>query len=234
MKTTLLTFSLALASFAAVAQSPSAPGRSAVPPAPADSYSALLSATITDLMQTTDAAALTAITARLERAASVAPADWLPRYYQAYARLITIFFSSDNAEAKDRTLDQAEAALAQARGLHGDESELLTLQAYIYSARLTVSPMARGLKYSGLVRETVAQAKLRNPANPRPYLVGANNVYYAPKMFGGGAAAAQSLYQEAQAKYAAFQPANALMPNWGQRQLQARLKECAAQPNGQL
>ena len=234
MKTTLLTLALALASFAAVAQSPSGPISSAAPTAPADAYPALMSATITDLMQTTDVAALNAIAARLERAASVAPADWLPRYYQAYALLITAFLSSDNAEAKDRTLDRAEAALVQARGLHGDESELLTLQAYIYSARLTVSPVARGLKYSGLVRETVAQAKLRNPANPRPYLVGANNVYYAPKMFGGGAASAQPLYQEAQAKYAAFQPDNALMPNWGQRQLQARLKECAAQINGQL
>ncbi|MEJ7665887.1 MAG: hypothetical protein WKG07_43410 [Hymenobacter sp.] len=29
--------------------------------------------------------------AKLERAATVAPADWLPRYYQAYALLINVF-----------------------------------------------------------------------------------------------------------------------------------------------
>jgi len=232
MKAALLTLALAAASLAAAAQSqPAALAPSAA--APADAYTTLMAATIADLMNTGDPAELKAIAAKLERAATVAPADWLPRYYQSYALLINVFQSKEDSDAKDKTLDQAEAALAQARKLHGDESELLTLQAYIYQARLGVSPMIRSMKYSGMVNEAVAQAKKLNPANPRAYLVGANNVNFTPKMFGGGPEAAKSLYEEAQVKYAAFKPAGVLLPNWGQRQLQGRLKQYAvAAPAG--
>ena len=41
----------------------------------------------------------------------------------------------------------------------------------------------------------------------------------------GGADKAKPLYEQAQAKFAAFLPAGPLAPNWGQRQLQGRLKQ---------
>jgi hypothetical protein len=154
----------------------------------------------------------------------VAATDWLPQYYQSYALLLNCFQSKESGDIKDKTLDQAEAALGRARKLGGDESELLVLQAYIYQARLGVSPMMRSAKYSGMVNETLAQAKKLNPANPRIYLVQANNLYFTPKMFGGGADAAKPVYDEAKARYAAFKPSTALMPNWGERQLLGRLK----------
>jgi len=225
MKKSLLALVLAAASFSATAQTTAAkPAPTAAITVPAG-YAELLGATITQVMNTGDAAELKALAAKLERAAAVAPADWLPRYYQAYALLINVFQSQEAGDAKDATLDQAEAALTQARKLKGDESELLTLQAYLYQARLGVSPMLRSMKYSRLVTETVAKAKALNPANPRPYLVGANNVYYTPSMFGGGAEAAKPLYEEAKAKYAAFQPASPLAPSWGQNQVLGRLKK---------
>ena len=226
MKTLVLTLAFAAASLAARAQAqPAAIVPATTATAPADAYTTLMSATIAELMSTGDPVALKAVAAKLERAATVAPADWLPRYYQAYALVIAVFTSKEDGDAKDKTLDQAEAALAQARQLHGDESELLTLQAYAHQARLGISPMMRSQKYSELVGEAVAQAQAQNPANPRPYLVEANNVYFTPKMFGGGADKAKPLYEQAQAKFAAFVPAGPLAPNWGQRQLQARMKQ---------
>jgi len=228
MKKTLFALVLAATSLSAAAQSKAS--ASQITPAPAGvaapaGYADLLGATIEQVMHTGDAAELKALAAKLERAAAVAPADWLPRYYQAYALLISVFQSQEDGDAKDKLLDQAEAALAQARQLKGDESELLTLQAYAYQARLGISPMLRSMKYSRMVTEAVAQAKALNPANPRPYLVGANNVYYTPSVFGGGAEAAKPLYEEAKAKYAAFRPASPLAPNWGQSQLLGRLKK---------
>jgi hypothetical protein len=225
MKKSLLTLALAAASYCASAQTtPASAGAKTTVATPAG-YADMLGTTITAVMSTGDAAELRTLANKLERAAAVAPADWLPRYYQAYALLINVFQSKEAEEAKDATLDQAEAALAQARKLGGDESELLTLQAYVYQARLGISPMLRSAKYSRLVNETVAKAKALNSANPRPYLVGANNVYYTPSVFGGGAEAAKPLYEEAKAKYAAFKPASALAPNWGQDQLLGRLKK---------
>jgi hypothetical protein len=225
MKKSLLTLVLAATCYCASAQTaPTSTNTTKAVATPAG-YADMLGTTITAVLNTGDAAELKALAAKLERAAAVAPADWLPRYYQAYALLINVFQSKEDSDAKDATLDQAEAALAKARQLKGDESELLTLQAYIYQARLGISPMLRSAKYSRLVNETVAEAKKLNPANPRPYLVGANNVYYTPSMFGGGAEAAKPLYEEAKAKYAAYRPTSPLLPNWGQDQLLGRLKK---------
>ena len=232
MKKSLFTFALAAASFCAaaqpkegVSQTAPAPAAQTTPTAAPAGYPELLEATIKQVMSTGDAAELKGLAAKLERAAAVAPADWLPRYYQAYALLINVFQSKEDGDAKDATLDQAEAALAKARQLKGDESELLTLQAYLHQARLGISPMLRSAKYSRLVTEAVAQAKALSPTNPRPYLVGANNVYFTPAMFGGGAEAARPLYEEAKAKYVAFVPAGPLAPNWGQGQVLGRLKK---------
>ncbi|RSK44180.1 hypothetical protein [Hymenobacter perfusus] len=229
MKTALLTLACVTASLAALAQNAAPAAASAAPAtttaaAPAGSYAALLGTTVQELMSTGEPTVLKQLDARLERAATVAPQDWLPRYYQAYARVITCFQSKEDGDVKDQYLDRAEAALTQARKLGGDEAELLVLQSYIYQARLGVSPMLRSMKYSGMVKEALAQAKKLNPANPRIYLVEANNVYYTPAMFGGGAEVAKPVYEEAKARFAAFRPASALAPNWGERQVLGRLK----------
>ncbi|MDO7887069.1 hypothetical protein [Hymenobacter cheonanensis] len=221
MKKLLFTLALAAASLGAAAQTASA---SAAPTTAPAGYAEQLGATIAQVMGTGNAAELQALAARLERAAAVAPADWLPRYYQAYALVISTFTGKETGAAKDKTLDQAEAALAQAHRLHGDESELLALQAYLYQARLSIEPGARAQEYSAKAQEAADQAQAINPANPRPYLIGANNVYYTPVNFGGGPAAAKPLYEAASARFAAFRPAGPLAPNWGQSQVQARLK----------
>lgn len=224
MKKLLFTLALAAASLAAAAQTTPA----ATPPATAPAgYAELLGATITQVMSTGDAAELQALAAKLERAAAVAPADWLPRYYQAYALITSVFTGKEAGAAKDKALDQAEAALAQARRLKGDESELLALQAYVYQARLSIEPRLRAQEYSAKAQEAAAQAQALNPANPRPYLIEANNVYYTPAAFGGGPAAAKPLYEAAGARFAAFRPASPLAPGWGQSQVQARLNAYA-------
>lgn len=221
MKKPLLTLALAALSLGAFAQTPAA--APAAGPTPTSSAEPLGSI-INQVMHTENTAELLALAAELERTAAAAPADWLPRYYQAYALIISVFQSKEKSGVKDRTLDQGEAALARARQLGGDESELLTLQAYAYQARLSVSPVRRGFKYSRLIASTVAQAKALNQQNPRAYLIGADDVYYTPAMFGGGPAAAHPLFEAAKTKFAAFHPASPLAPNWGEDYLLTRLR----------
>jgi hypothetical protein len=223
MKKLLFTLAFAAVSLGVTAQTTPAPAKTTAA-APAG-YAELLGATITQVMSTGDAAELQALAAKLERAAAVAPTDWLPRYYQAYALVISAFQSRESGAAKDKVLDSAEGALAQALRLKGDESELLALHAYLYQARLSVEPMVRAQEYSAKVTEAVDQAEALNPANPRPYLIEANNVYYTPAAFGGGAATARPLYEQAKARFAAFRPASPLAPSWGQNQLLGRLKQ---------
>lgn len=229
MKNPLFTLALAACSLTAAAQTTTSATSAAARPAtvataPAG-YTDLMTQAIADITSTGDATQLQALAGKMERAAAMAPTDWLPRYYQAYALVISAFESKENGDAKDKMLDQAEAALAKARKLGGDESELLTLQAYAYQARLGIAPMLRAQQYSPLVEEAVDRAQALSPANPRAYLVAANNVYYTPTMYGGGAEAAKPLYDVAKAKYAAFRPAGPLLPNWGQGQLLGRLKQ---------
>ncbi|SFP70691.1 hypothetical protein [Hymenobacter arizonensis] len=229
MKKHLILLALAATSFSAAAQStavasaarPAATSAAATPAA----YTDMMAATITELHSTGDPAQLKQLASKFERASTVAPADWHPAYYQAYALLINCFQSKEDGDAKDKTLDQAEAALARARKLGGDASELLVLQAYLYQARLGISPMMRSMKYSRMVTEALDEAKKLNPANPRIYLVQANNLYYTPKMFGGGADVAKPVYEEGKVRYAAFKPSGPLAPNWGERQLLGRLKQ---------
>ncbi|WP_133272121.1 hypothetical protein [Hymenobacter radiodurans] len=214
MKTLILLLALVAASFSASAQQATAPA----------GYSEMMAATITELNSTGDPAQLKQIVSKFERAATAAPTDWLPAYYQAYGLLLTTFQTKEDAATKDKYLDQAEAALTQARKLRGDESELLVLQGYIYQARLGISPMDRSAKYSRLVSEVLGQAKGVNPANPRIYLVLGNNIYFTPKMFGGGPEAAKPFFEEGKTRFAAYQPSSPLAPNWGERQLASRLK----------
>ncbi|QNP51069.1 hypothetical protein H9L05_13200 [Hymenobacter qilianensis] len=174
MKTFIFLLAFVAASFSATAQQTAAPA----------GYTDMMAATIMELNSTGDPAQLRQLVSKFERAATAAPTDWLPAYYQAYGLLITAFQSKEDGDTKDEYLDQAEAALAQARKLRGDESELLVLQGYIYQARLGISPMDRSGKYSRMVSEVLGQAKGINPANPRIYLVLGNNVYFTPKMFG--------------------------------------------------
>ncbi|MGI4738343.1 MAG: hypothetical protein ACRYG7_24505 [Janthinobacterium lividum] len=223
MKKIVLFLALAAATTATAQTAPAAP-LPAARPTPAG-YAEQLGATIQGVIQTDDAAQLQALAAKLERAAAVAPADWLPRYYQAYALVVSTLQSKESAGAKDALLDRAEAALAQAHQLHGDESELLTLQVYVYQARLRLEPRTRAEQYLTRIDEAVAQAEGLNPSNPRPYLLAANNVYFTPAMYGGGPKAARPLYEQAKAKFAAFRPASALAPNWGESQVLGRLRQ---------
>ncbi|QNH63465.1 hypothetical protein [Hymenobacter sediminicola] len=225
MKKTLLLLALA-ASFAAQAQAPTtAAAPAATAAAPADAYTTMMAATITELMKSGEVPQLMQADAKLERAAAVAPQDWLPRYYQAYARVIACFVTKEGDEAKDNYLDQADAALAQARKLRGDESEVSVLQAYIYQARIMVSPMTRFMAYGGKVEDALTQAQTANPQNPRVLLLRGNNFYFRPKMVGGGPDVAKPFYDQAKVSFAAFKPASALAPNWGERQLLGRLKQ---------
>ncbi len=229
MKTALLTLAFAAASLAATAQSQpvalattAKPAVAASAPAP-DAYTSMMVATIAEQNAAKTPAERQAVLAKLERAAAAAPTAWEPRYYQARGYL-QMGFSTDGSEAQDKLFDQAQTALDQARKLpQADAAELNVLQAYIYQGRIMVAPMSRGMVYTGRVAEALSAAKALAPNNPRVYLLLGNDAFYKPAMFGGGALKAKPLYEQAKALFAAFKPANALSPNWGERTNEAML-----------
>ena len=194
--------------------------------APADAYTTFLTEAIHDVLTSGDAVAGQQALNKLGRAAQAQATDWRPRYYQAYGN-IRLGFMTENDEQQDKLFDQADANIQQARKLGADESELQVLQAYVYQGRIMVSPMLRGMKFTGMVQESLNKAEKLNPANPRVYLLRGNDLYFRPAMFGGGAEAARPHYERARKVFAAAQPA-ALAPSWGEQQVLGILKRMDA------
>ena len=218
MKTTLLTLAFAAVSLVATAQSqtvspaPAAASTAATP----DAYTAMMLATIAEQNAAKTPTAVQATLAKLERAAAAMPAAWEPPYYQARAYL-KMGFAGPSSELQDKLFDQAQTALDQAKKAAGaDQAEVFILQAYIYQGRIMAAPMTRGMVYSGRVAEALGSAKSLAPNNPRVYLLLANDAFYKPAMFGGGADKAKPLYEQAKALFATFRPATALAPTWGE------------------
>ena len=238
MKTIVLTLAFAAASFAASAQAqpvvlasasrPAAAGPAAAPAA----FTALMAATIAEQNAAKTPADVRANLAKLERAVAAAPAAWEPRYYQARACL-KLGFAGKDGDAQDKLFDQAEAALNAAKKLVGaDQAELLIMQAYVLQGRIMVSPMTRGMVYTGRVQEALGQAKTLAPNNPRVYLLLANDLFYRPAFFGGGAEKARPLYEQAKALFGTFRPATALSPTWGEKHTDSALAQMNAPTAG--
>ena len=238
MKKHLFLLALAAASFSAAAQSqpvasaaPVASSGAAVPAAP-DAYTAMMTATIAEQNAAKTPADVQANLAKLERAVAAAPAAWEPRYYQARAYL-KLGFAGKDGDAQDKLFDQAEAALNAAKKLAGaDQAELLIMQAYVLQGRIMVSPMTRGVVYTGRVQEALGQAKVLAPNNPRVYLLLANDLFYRPAFFGGGAEKARPLYERAKALFGTFRPATVLSPTWGEKNADSALAQMNAPTAG--
>ena len=238
MKKHLFLLALAAASFSAAAQSqpvasaaPVASSGAAAPAAP-NAYTALMTATIAEQNAAKTPADVQANLAKLERAVAAAPAAWEPRYYQARACL-KLGFAGKDGDAQDKLFDQAEAALNAAKKLAGaDQAELFIMQAYVLQGRIMVSPMTRGVVYTGRVQEALGQAKALAPNNPRVYLLLANDLFYRPAFFGGGAEKARPLYERAKALFGTFRPATVLSPTWGEKNTDSALAQMNAPTAG--
>lgn len=159
-----------------------------------------------------------------ERIATAEQKQWLPLYY-ATLSYITISQREQNDEKKDQFLDKGQEHLDKALKLIPKESELHVLQGYLHLMRISVSPMVRGMKYSGLATESFEKAKTLNPENPRVYTMLASSKYNTPKMFGGGPEAAKPYLDQAKAKFEAYKPASALAPTWGEKQVISMLAQ---------
>ena len=150
--------------------------------------------------------------------------EWLPLYYAAYSYIVVTYVLTDNTQ-KDAYLDKAQKFLDDAFLLAPDESELYTLQAFLYPSRITVDPMARGAEYIGKMNLALDKAIDLNPQNPRSYYLRAITTLNMPEAFGGGPAAAKPICELAKEKFNNFRPETSLSPNWGKEQNEEELNK---------
>ena len=149
-----------------------------------------------------------------EHLTTVAPTNWLVNYYVAYTNIRLADQSSGGSI--DSYCNQAEKYIKIAeKQPDADASEINALYAYLYSAKVKVSPMFRGAKYGKLSREYSEKSIKENPENPRPYLIRAIGIYFTPKVFGGGVAKAKPMLNKALEKFEHFTPKTPNHPHWG-------------------
>lgn len=162
-----------------------------------------------------------------ERIASAEKDEWLPNYYHAYAnvQLALAAMQKQETDKIEPLLDKAQASLDKAKALKHDECEVLTLQGYIYMGRIWPNPMVYGAMYGPKAGAEWEKAIKANPNNPRPYSLQAQNTYFTPEFFGGGAEAALPYFQKAAEQFESFKPESSIHPNWGIGANQYFLKE---------
>ncbi len=173
----------------------------------------LLAARVTILDTARTAATLQQLANDFERIALVDENNWLANYCAAYAYVELAYGAK--GEQIDVYCDQAETYLQNAEKLQPEHTEIYALYAYLYGARVNVSPMLRGAKMGTQSERYIDLSIKANPENPRPYLVRGMGAYYTPKVFGGGKDKAIPFLEQALEKFKTFKPEPAHAPNWG-------------------
>lgn len=156
--------------------------------------------------------------------------NWLPYYYAAYCYVMEAFKS--NSAITDSLLDQSDIYINKADSLcegsnEGEKSEIYCIKSLISSARITVDPAGRGMKYGMESSERISKAKTLNSDNPRVYLIEAQSLMYTPEAYGGGCENAKPVLETALKKYQKFKSKNDLQPSWGKSDVEELLEQCA-------
>ena len=154
--------------------------------------------------------------------------EWLAPLYSALSFVLASFREPDT-KLKEELCNKAQTYIDTSAMRHPDVSELASMQAFLYQARIDVSPMERGLEYSLKADAQIKKAEAANPEDPRAYFLYGMNVYYTPKIFGGGPEKALPLFEQAAVKFNDFVPKMKFMPHWGKQQNLDMIAKCRKQ-----
>lgn len=118
-----------------------------------------------------DAASVSKGMDELKRTASQYPGAWLPTYYQTlFALQYAVRFPHDNHSSS--FLEAAKTGIEALRTKPAaDQSEVLTLNGFYYTALIVQNPAQNGQKYYMDAITNYKSAISANPANPRPRLL---------------------------------------------------------------
>jgi tetratricopeptide (TPR) repeat protein len=160
------------------------------------------------------------------RIAEMEPEGWLPAYYAAYAQTV-VAANTEDPETKDSYLDQAQSYIDSMANIDKDESEVLSLQAFVYMIRISVDPGARGQAFSQKSAKELQKAKALNPDNPRTLFMLAQLTYGTAQFFGSDTSEACDMNEKALQLFdTPSETEDELAPRWGKRQALGFRENC--------
>jgi hypothetical protein len=176
------------------------------------------------LEQANSADSWTELANGFERIAEAEKTQWLPYYYAALGRVMTGYMISNGktggfADKTDPEADKADAMIAKAISLAGENSEIWCVKKMIATLRMSADPMNRWQTFGPAASEAMQKAKQMDPGNPRVYLLEGQDKFFTPEQFGGSKAEAKLLFEESQKKFESFKPASSIHPDWGRGQV---------------
>ena len=178
------------------------------------SWEAPLKAQLTKADQIASKDELVAVLGTIERIALTEKEEWLPNYYAAYYNVQNFWWTMQSDDQCSTCLEKMDNYLKAAEAADNN-SEVMTLRSYYYTALLNVDPSKApmyGPKAGGILQKAVAM----DPNNARAQLLLGQNLYYTPEQFGGGLARAKPYLAKAE-ELLKNQKNDGLHPSWGQR-----------------
>ncbi len=211
MKTTLLTVTILLASFAGMTQNQE------FNKAMGEALGQYASCKTVDDYQ--------ALGNRFSLIADAEKTEWLPLYYHANCYILMSFMDPDEAK-QDSYLDEAEKSITKMIELAPKESEVYALQSLFYSARLIVNPMERGQKYSALSAQAVGKALGLDANNPRAKFIKLRNDMGSAQYFGKDPKEFCPQASDLLANWDNYKVRSPLYPGWGKEQVAQIVEQC--------
>lgn len=160
-----------------------------------------------------------------ERIAAAEKDNWLPNYYVAFVNTVAAFETKDRVQVS-ALLDKAQKALDIEYDKAPENSELMVMQAMIYTAWVAFDPMTNAMKYSALVTDLYDKAQKADPGNPRAVFGKAEYEIGGAKYFGSDTTPMCNEIERSIALFEKFKPASEFHPKWGKDRAEAALKEC--------
>jgi len=139
---------------------------------------------------------------------------WPPLYYASFSYVRMTMMTSDNKKV-DQYLDEAQKQVDKALSIFTDQSELYTLQAFIYLGRVKVAPDTRWAAYDKKILRALDLALEFNPSNPRAHYLKGFYFLLSPDEHGKGSGTACQYLKKARTLFNDFIPENAFSPTWG-------------------
>lgn len=190
----------------------------------AQNYETAMQANLQKMGMAQQADEFVAVSQIFERISNAEHQKWEPAYYAALT-LINGSYKGEGKELRDRLLDQAQVFIDTCNDRSHGNSEVMTLQGYLYQARIGVDG-SRGLIYSQKAASRFKEALIADERNPRATCLLAMNVMHTPKFFGGGKENALPLFEQAAAFFESQQKGNPFSPTWGSEMNKHFLEVC--------
>lgn len=162
----------------------------------------------------------------LDRISNAEKGKWEPSYYAAFGYIMMATKEADVA-TKDKYLDQAKVYADRASAIQPNNDEIITLEGFISTIRVSVDPATRGQQYSGLAMQAFGKALALNPNNPRALGLMAQMQFGTARFFHASTGEACATARKAQAIFAVPPTGtDALAPVWGKGMVEGMVANC--------